>query len=56
MNIKQILENSKLNKENIKYDVPMKEYTSFKIGGSAECLIKVQTTDEIQEILGLDKN
>lgn len=55
MNIKQILENSKLNKENIKYDVSMKDYTSFKIGGTAECLIKVKTTDEIQEILRISK-
>ena len=55
MNIKQILENSKLNKENIKYDVSMKDYTSFKIGGPAECLIKVQNTDEIQEILNISK-
>ena len=55
MNIKQILENSKVNNENIKYDVPMKDYTSFKIGGLAECLIKVQTTDEIREILNISK-
>lgn len=55
MNIKPILENSKVNNENIKYDVPMKDYTSFKIGGLAECLIKVQTTDEIREILNISK-
>ena len=55
MNIKQILENSKLNKECIKYNVSMIDYTSFKIGGIAECLIKVQKTEEIQEILNICK-
>lgn len=55
MNIKQILENSNLTKEKIKYDVPMKDCTSFKIGGPAECLIKVENTDEIQEILDICK-
>ncbi len=55
MNAKQILENSNLTKEKIKYNVPMKDYTSFKIGGSAECLIKVENTDEIQEILDICK-
>ena len=55
MNIEKILENSKINKENIKYNVPMKEYTSFKIGGPAECLIKVQNVEDIQEILKICK-
>ena len=55
MNIEKILENSKINKENIKYNVPMKEYTSFKIGGPAECLIKVQNVEDIEEILKICK-
>ena len=55
MNIKKILENSNLPQENIKYDEPMKKYTSFKIGGPAECLVKVQKIEEIQEILKLVK-
>lgn len=55
MDIKQILENSNLTNENIKYNALMKDYTSFKIGGPAECLIKVQTVDEIQEIIKICK-
>ena len=51
MNIKEILEKSNITKENIKYNVPMKEYTSFKIGGPAECLIKIETKKELQEML-----
>lgn len=51
MEIKKIVEKSNITKENIKYDVPMKEYTSFKIGGPAECLIKIKTEGELKEIL-----
>lgn len=51
MNIKEILEKSNITKENIQYDVSMKEYTSFKIGGPAECLIKIETKEELQEML-----
>ena len=49
--IQQILEKSNISKDKIQYNVPMKDYTSFKIGGPAECLIKVQTIEEVQEIL-----
>lgn len=55
MNIKKILENSNLPQENIKYNEPMKNHTSFKIGGPAECFIKAQKIEEIQEILKLVK-
>ena len=51
MELQQILENANFPKDRIQYNVPMKNYTSFKIGGPAECLIKVQTIEEIQEIL-----
>ena len=49
--IQQILEKSNISKDKIQYNAPMKNYTSFKIGGPAECLIKVQTIEEVQEIL-----
>lgn len=51
MNIEKLLANSKIIKDNIKYNVQMKEYTTFKIGGPAECLIKIQNVEEIKEIL-----
>ena len=55
MNIKEILKNSEIPQENIKYDEPMKKHTSFKIGGPAEYFIKVQKIEEIQEILKIVK-
>ena len=55
MNIKEILKNSEIPQENIKYDEPMKKHTSFKIGGPAEYFIQVQKIEEIQEILKIVK-
>lgn len=55
MNIKEILEKSNLTKENIKYNELMKKYTSFQIGGPAECLIKIENINELQEILAISK-
>ena len=51
MALQQTLNELDISKERIQYNVPMKNYTSFKIGGPAECLIKVQTIEEVQEIL-----
>lgn len=51
MNIEKMLSNLKIAKENIRYNVPMKEYTTFKIGGPAECLIKIQNIEDLKEIL-----
>ena len=51
MELQQILDKSNISKDRIQYNVPMKNYTSFKIGGPAECFIKVQTIEEVQEIL-----
>ena len=55
MNIKKIIEeaNLKISKDRILYDEPMKKYTSFKIGGPAECLIKIEDKEELKEILKL---
>ena len=53
MNIKELLENSKISKEKIKYNEPMKQYTSFKIGGPAEILIEISDIEELKEILKL---
>ena len=40
-------------KEKIYTNEPMSRYTSFKIGGPAECLIKIQTPEELKLILKL---
>ena len=50
--MQNLLENSNLNipKENIKYNEPMSKHTSFKVGGPAECFIKIQTIEELKEI------
>lgn len=47
--------NLKIEKENIFYQEPMKKYTSFKIGGNAECLIKIKREEELKEILTFAK-
>ncbi len=53
MDIKEILENSNLSipKDNILYNEDMKKHTTFKIGGPAECFIKIKTKEELKEIL-----
>lgn len=55
MNIKEILEKSKLNKENLYYDEPMAKHTSFKIGGPADVFFKVDNIEELKETLDLSK-
>ena len=44
-----------ISKENIYLNEPMKKYTSFKIGGPAECLIKIHKEDELKLILEFAK-
>ena len=55
MNIKQIIEeaNLKISKDRILFEEPMKKYTSFKIGGPAECLIKIENVEELKKVLKL---
>ncbi len=55
MNIKNLIENSTLDKNNIKFNESMKRYTSFKIGGTAECLINVLNKQELLKVLELAK-
>ena len=38
-------------KENIYINEPMNKHTSFKIGGSAECFIKIKTIEQLRNIL-----
>ena len=57
MENKQILENLEkiISKERIKQNEPMKNHTSFKIGGPAEFYIKITSIKELQKILEFDK-
>lgn len=51
MNYKQLIENNlKLNTSKIYFDEPMAKHTSFKIGGPADCLIKVDNIEDLQTI------
>lgn len=53
MSIKEMIEKSnlKIDKEKILYNEPMKKYTTFKVGGPAECLIKISSKEDLKEIL-----
>ena len=57
MEHKKILENLEkiISKERIKQNEPMKNHTSFKIGGPAEFYIKIISIEELQEILKFAK-
>lgn len=58
MQLKEIIKNSKLHipQERIFYEEPMKNHTSFKVGGPAEVFIKVENEQELQEIQTLANN
>lgn len=49
MNINEI--EKSISKDKIYINEPMCKHTSFKIGGPAECLIKIQTAEELRWIL-----
>ena len=53
MDIQKLINNSNLNiaKERIYLNEPMKKHTTFKIGGPAQCLIEIENTQELIEIL-----
>lgn len=53
LKIEEIIKNSKLkiSEDKILYNEPMKKYTTFKIGGPAECLIKIDNADNLKSIL-----
>ena len=57
MELKELIENSDLNidREKILYNEPMKRYTTFKVGGPAECLIKIDNEADLKEILNFAK-
>ena len=49
MNIKDI--QNFIPQENVYINEPMSKYTSFKIGGPAECLVKIKTLEQLKSIL-----
>lgn len=49
MNIKEI--QNLIPMENIFLNEPMNKYTSFKIGGPAECLVKIKTIEQLKSVL-----
>ena len=53
MNINEI--EKIISKDKIYINEPMTKHTSFKIGGPAECLIKIQTEEELKAILKFSK-
>lgn len=55
MGIEKQIESLKIAKEKIFFHESMKKHTTFKIGGPAECLIKVEKQEELKEILAVTK-
>ena len=53
MDIKQI--EKIISKDKIYINEPMSKHTSFKIGGPAECLIKIQNFEQLKSILKLSQ-
>ena len=51
MKIEEIINNSSLKGADVFYNEEMSKHTSFKIGGSAECYIKVNKIEDLQEVL-----
>lgn len=54
MNIEEI--EKIIPKEKILQNVQMKKYTSFKIGGEVEVLIKISTLEELTKIIKYNKS
>lgn len=51
MGIESQIKNLKIPKSKILYQEPMKKHTTFKIGGPAESLIKIDNLEELKEVL-----
>lgn len=57
MNLQELIEKSNLqiDKEKILYNELMSKHTTFKIGGPAECFIKIDNVEDLKEILNFSK-
>lgn len=51
MEIEDKIKNLKIPENKILYQEPMKKHTTFKIGGPAECLIKIDKLEELKKVL-----
>ena len=51
LDIEKQIKNLKISKDKIFYQEPMKKHTTFKIGGVAEYLIKIDAIEDLKEIL-----
>lgn len=56
MEIQNFIQNYNLNERNVLYNEPMSKHTSFKIGGTAECYVKIDTQEELLEVLKISNN
>ena len=54
-NEKEQIQKLNISEEKILWNAPMKNYTTFKIGGEAECLIKIDEIEKLKEILQIAK-
>ena len=57
MNLRELIEKSNLqiDKDKILYNEPMIKHTTFKIGGPAECFVKIDNIEDLKEILSFSK-
>ena len=51
MNWKDILQTEYAEKLRLEWNVPLAKYTTFHIGGSAECFISARSSEEVQMVL-----
>ena len=51
MNWKEILKTEYAEKLRLEWDVPLAKYTTFHIGGPAECFISARSSEEVQMVL-----
>lgn len=51
LEIENQIKDLKIPESKILYQEPMRKHTTFKIGGAAECLIKIDSLNELKEIL-----
>lgn len=52
---KKILQQEYEEKLHIEWDVPLAKFTTFRIGGPAECMITANSEDDIKEVIGFAK-
>lgn len=52
LDLKELIRNNdNINTMELFFDEPMKKHTSFKIGGNAECFVKVKTEEDLKQVL-----